>query len=182
MDEHEFRTGQVKGGPRDPLARHADRGYDSEQAQMDGYMRQHGAKPLGSANDFQHGGVHYKGSSYQHWDWIRDVGLGYHLGNASKYAFRFPNKNGAEDIEKSIHYIDKHNELMKQYDNVTANGDYEWRLRITELTLRLGVENRLSGRQVQILTWIALGEVNAAAAMLQDELNACAATEVTSRP
>lgn len=59
------------------------------------------------ANARQHGGDHYQGSEYQHWDWVHDVKLGYLAGNATKYAFRWRKKNGIEDLEKAIHYIDK---------------------------------------------------------------------------
>jgi hypothetical protein len=166
------------------------RGYEARQREEvgsaglgyigQGRERDYGAKAAPSANDVQHGGKHYKGSEYQHWDWVNDIGLNYHLGNASKYAFRFPNKNGAEDIEKSLHYLQKQIELTHGTDRPNAVGDESWRLRITEMTLRLGTANKLSGRQVQILTWIALGEINAAGAMLTEELNSYAVVDVAT--
>lgn len=60
-----------------------------------------------SANDRQHGGDHYKGAEYQHWDWVTDCKLSYLAGVASKYAFRWRRKDGILDLEKSIHYVDK---------------------------------------------------------------------------
>lgn len=58
------------------------------------------------ANDRQVGGDHYK-SEYQHWDFVPDVGVNYLLGTASKYVTRWRKKNGIQDLEKAIHYIDK---------------------------------------------------------------------------
>lgn len=59
-----------------------------------------------SVNDKQVGGSHYK-SGYQHWDFVDDVGMHYYLACASKYVTRWRSKNGLEDLEKSIHYVEK---------------------------------------------------------------------------
>lgn len=58
------------------------------------------------ANEYQIGGKHYQGN-YQHWDFVCDVQLHYLLGCATKYISRFRNKNGIEDLRKSLHYISK---------------------------------------------------------------------------
>lgn len=63
------------------------------------------------ANTMQVGGAHYQGGAMQHWDFVYEAGLGYHAGNASKYADRFDRKNGAQDLEKGIHYCMKCAEL-----------------------------------------------------------------------
>lgn len=60
------------------------------------------------ANDIQHGGNHYKkGGDLQHWDIISRYGIGYLEGCATKYPTRHLDKNGAEDIKKAGHYVDK---------------------------------------------------------------------------
>ncbi len=59
-----------------------------------------------SVNDIQIGGSHYK-STMQHWDFVEMHGLGYIEGNATKYLTRWKKKNGVEDLEKALHYIDK---------------------------------------------------------------------------
>lgn len=65
-----------------------------------------------SANDKQIGGDHYATTEgLQHWDFVWDVSLGYHAGCASKYICRAYKKNGLEDLEKALHYIDKCEEL-----------------------------------------------------------------------
>lgn len=66
-----------------------------------------------SANDFQHGGVHYS-APYQHWDMVVDFQLDYYRANATKYLTRHRKKNGLEDVEKSGHYVDKLIELIDQ--------------------------------------------------------------------
>jgi hypothetical protein len=58
------------------------------------------------ANDTQVGGSHYK-TKYEHWDFVLDTGMGYLQGCATKYVARARKKNGLEDLNKALHYIDK---------------------------------------------------------------------------
>ena len=56
---------------------------------------------------------HYTRGSIETWDYIRDQGLNYHLGNAIKYISRAGFKSTTtktEDIKKAIHYLE--NELQ----------------------------------------------------------------------
>ena len=56
--------------------------------------------------------THYTRGSIEVWDFIRDQGLNYHLGNAIKYISRAGFKSTAtktEDLKKAIHYLE--NEL-----------------------------------------------------------------------
>ena len=53
----------------------------------------------------QEGGDHYKGKSLQPWHIINANGLDFYEGNALKYLLRHKDKNGAEDIDKAIHYL-----------------------------------------------------------------------------
>jgi hypothetical protein len=65
-----------------------------------------------SANDKQVGGSHYNKDGEQHWDRIyRLFGPGYFVGCATKYIERYHLKNGKEDLEKAIHFIQKLLEL-----------------------------------------------------------------------
>ena len=53
---------------------------------------------------------HYTRGSIEVWDFIRDQGLSYHLGNAIKYICRAGHKEDyAKDLTKAIHYLE--NEL-----------------------------------------------------------------------
>lgn len=78
-------------------------------------------KEIMKANDKQVGGQHYKTDGEQHWDRIyRLYGRGYFVGCATKYLERFHLKNGKEDLEKAIHFIEKLKEL--EYPNKALDG------------------------------------------------------------
>jgi hypothetical protein len=56
------------------------------------------------------GPTYYQRGLYQPWDFIRDQGLNYHLGNAIKYICRAGYKDSkVKDLQKAIHYLE--NEL-----------------------------------------------------------------------
>lgn len=60
------------------------------------------------ANDIQHGGNHYKKyGDLQPWDVITAWQLGYLEGTALKYIARWKDKNGIEDLNKAIHFLQK---------------------------------------------------------------------------
>ena len=57
------------------------------------------------------GPQYYRRGSIEPWDYIRDQGLNYHLGNAVKYISRAGYKDSAvSDLKKAIHYLE--NELQ----------------------------------------------------------------------
>jgi hypothetical protein len=52
------------------------------------------------------GPSHYKRGTIEVWDFIRDQGLNYHLGNAIKYICRAGYKDSkVDDLKKAIHYL-----------------------------------------------------------------------------
>lgn len=59
-----------------------------------------------SANDDQVGGTHYK-ANYQHWDFVENLALPYLPAQVTRYMARWRKKNGIEDLEKALHYMDK---------------------------------------------------------------------------
>ena len=63
-------------------------------------------------NNTQVGGSHYKDAKYQHWDFAIDNRLGYIEGQITKYVTRWRKKNGIEDLEKAIHFLDKLQEAL----------------------------------------------------------------------
>lgn len=77
------------------------------------------------ANARQHGGDHYKGTGFEHWDFVHGLGLDYFQGNSTKYVSRWRNKGGHEDLLKAIHYVDKARELDKQSDMAVIQRD-DW--------------------------------------------------------
>lgn len=83
----------------DLLCRPTDRAYYAEE------IRQQKEQ---SANDIQHGGNHYKQfQGFEPWDVITAWGLGYLDGTALKYIARWRHKNGIEDLNKAIHFLQK---------------------------------------------------------------------------
>ena len=87
-------------------------GFESE----DGVHSCEGFK-LQKANDVmkgQVGGDHYKKHTIQTWHIVDEYKLNYYLGNALKYILR-DKGNKREDIEKSIHYLQK--ELANMLEN-----------------------------------------------------------------
>ena len=62
------------------------------------------------------GPSYYQRGSSDVWDFVREQGLNFHLGNAIKYIARAGHKTQSkiEDIEKAIHYLE--NELHHEKD------------------------------------------------------------------
>lgn len=54
----------------------------------------------------QYGGEHYKDMAIQPSEFIVRNGLGWYEGNAVKYICRHKMKNGKQDLEKAIHYLE----------------------------------------------------------------------------
>lgn len=59
------------------------------------------------ANSRQVGGSHYRKGELQHWDVVDRFSVPYLEGVGSKYPLRWREKGGVEDLEKTLHYIDK---------------------------------------------------------------------------
>ena len=61
------------------------------------------------------GPAYYQRGAYDVWDFIREQGLNFHLGNAIKYICRAGYKDSKiQDLEKAIHYLE--NELHHEKD------------------------------------------------------------------
>ena len=68
------------------------------------------------------GPEYYKRGSTDVWDFIRDQGLNFHLGNAIKYICRAGYKDSKiHDLEKAIHYLT--NELEHETDLYIRAGE-----------------------------------------------------------
>lgn len=65
------------------------------------------------ASQKQVGGGHYVEKSIQPWDYIVANNLGYLEGNVVKYVTRYKSKNGKQDLEKALHYLQKLLEVQK---------------------------------------------------------------------
>jgi hypothetical protein len=64
-------------------------------------------KPMGDVNAKQVGGTHYNQVKVQHWDLVILNKLPYLEAQITKYVTRWKKKHGAQDVEKSIHYLEK---------------------------------------------------------------------------
>ena len=122
-----------------------------------------------SANDKQIGGAHYAGA-WQHWDFVHDAGLGYLAGNATKYISRYRKKNGAQDLAKAVHYIDKMIELAQAGRLVADVGRRPLTLDLSDALYKfvqvynLGDAESMACRL--LCTWYDAGDLRHAAAIL----------------
>lgn len=66
------------------------------------------------ANSRQVGGSHYGLKNFQHWDLVALFKLDYFQGQITKYVMRWKQKNGVQDLEKALHFLEKYIELEKQ--------------------------------------------------------------------
>jgi hypothetical protein len=64
------------------------------------------------ANERQVGGGHYK-SRIQHWDYVWENQLDYFQAQIIKYVTRWKDKNGKQDLEKAMHFLEKYMELQE---------------------------------------------------------------------
>lgn len=75
-----------------------------------------------AANDRQIAGEHYKQfKDFEPWDVITAWNLGYLEGTALKYIARWKHKNGVEDLQKAIHFLEKCIEVEQ-----SKIGDSKW--------------------------------------------------------
>lgn len=64
------------------------------------------------ANSRQVGGGHYA-APIQHWDFAASQGFDYFQGQITKYVTRWRKKNGIQDLEKALHFLQKYIETEK---------------------------------------------------------------------
>lgn len=69
---------------------------------------------------------YYRRGSIQVWDFIRDQGLNFHLGNAIKYICRagYKTSDRKADLSKAIHYLQ--NELESEILNESSQRVSAW--------------------------------------------------------
>ncbi len=67
------------------------------------------------------GPQYYQRGSIQVWDFIRDKGLSFHLGNAVKYICRYGHKGSYDDhlsdLNKAIHYLENERNYLQYSRN-----------------------------------------------------------------
>lgn len=73
------------------------------------------------ADDKQVGGTHYQTSKkdgVQHWTYCGIVNVPYLEAAATKYLTRWYKKNGAADLQKAHHYMEKRVELYRNHQGI----------------------------------------------------------------
>lgn len=65
-------------------------------------------------NKKQIAGNHYSKHTIQPWDIIEEYNLDYWAGNVIKYVLRSKDKNGKEDLEKALHYLES---MIEHYES-----------------------------------------------------------------
>lgn len=72
---------------------------------------------VGAANSRQVGGDHYKkAGQLEHWDVVALMGWDYFQAQITRYVDRHKRKNGKEDLEKAMHYLQKYIEVEYRVD------------------------------------------------------------------
>lgn len=99
-------------------------------------------------NDTQVGGAHYR-NSFQHWDLVAKLRLGYFEGQITKYVTRHRKKNGRQDLDKAVHF------LMKLIDLHTKSAWSNVSLYPTSATLEeYRAANGLNAKELQVIRYV----------------------------
>jgi len=113
---------------------------------------------LPGANERQIGGEHYKREGQlQHWDWAIQLGLGYLEGSATKYVSRWRNKNGRQDLEKALHFIEKLVEAAREglVTGLATTGNYN------DLLVKFHAAYELTPTEVKVVALLSSWETTA---------------------
>tara|TARA_R100001463_G_scaffold28031_1_gene64506 strand:+ start:271 stop:546 length:276 start_codon:yes stop_codon:yes gene_type:complete len=74
---------------------------------------------------------HYTRGTIEVWDYIRDQGLNYHLGNAIKYISRAgfkDNESKQKDLKKAIHYLTNELQHIERTSNPISDSVWDYEL------------------------------------------------------
>lgn len=106
-------------------------------------------------NRRQIGGTHYH-ADYAHWDWIAEIGLGYFEGQITRYVMRYKKKDGAQALEKAMHFVEK---LIEVFECGWVHPPKFGRLAVTsECTVRFALANDLDATQTHVCTLVSVWE------------------------
>lgn len=142
-----------------------------------------------NANDRQVAGTHYK-AAYQHWDLVADLRLGYFEGQVTKYVARWRKKNGLQDLQKAMHFLEKLLELVTVHGwgpRGSASGGYSGKTISGEevqpgaLVARFAMSNALRPTEKSIIGLVACwhhpSDLRIAAGLLREIMDTVQACE-----
>lgn len=70
----------------------------------------------------QIGGTHYN-NKIQVWDLVAYLDMNFFLGNVLKYVCRYKKKNGKEDLEKALSYLERFKKIPKVIEYYSKSND-----------------------------------------------------------
>ena len=74
----------------------------------------------------QIGGSHYKSFAIEPWTFVQENNLNPFQANVIRYACRYKNKGGIQDLEKIIHYCEMEIDFMrKKEQELVSQGEVE---------------------------------------------------------
>jgi hypothetical protein len=119
-------------------------------------------------NSYQVGGDHYK-TTYEHWDFVLNTGIGYLEGCATKYIARWRKSDKPGDLRKAQHYTAK---LLAEFRTAYP------RLRMPQTSLRRELAafitaNRIPNDDVPALVALVTWETIADLQVAYDEIGHC---------
>lgn len=100
------------------------------------------------ASERQVGGAHYriKPGGVGHWDYCVEVNVPYLEGCASKYLTRWRDKNGVQDLEKSLHYIERRLEAIHTYKGALRGANKD-----KKMFIQFIADNNIPDKEAEII-------------------------------
>jgi len=73
----------------------------------------------------QIGGSHYKSFAIEPWTFVQENNLNPFQANVIRYACRYKNKGGIQDLQKIIHYCEMEIDFMKKKEDLVSQSEVE---------------------------------------------------------
>ena len=73
----------------------------------------------------QIGGSHYKSFAIEPWTFVQENNLNPFQANVIRYACRYKNKGGIQDLQKIIHYCEMEIDFMKKKEDLISQSEVE---------------------------------------------------------
>ena len=73
----------------------------------------------------QIGGSHYKSFAIEPWTFVQENNLNPFQANVIRYACRYKNKGGIQDLQKIIHYCEMEIDFMKKKEELVSQSEVE---------------------------------------------------------